>query len=136
VIRAVIRIVLGSKEADDRGGGSMDEPKEADKGTSDSKGSAPSPKPRRHREVIEATVVATEIATAMISQSRDLIDYARKVIARPHIVVTAYSEEPAVERPPIMCERCGDVIETPGIGIMRGRTVLHVRCDPPQTMTG
>jgi hypothetical protein len=122
-------IGLGSEEADDRGSRSMDESKGAE-------GNSPSPKARRHREVIEATVVAGEIATAMITQSRDLIDYAKKVIARPHIVVTAYSEQPAVERAAIMCERCGEVIQTPGIGIMRGRTVLHVRCDPPEATTG
>jgi hypothetical protein len=73
-------------------------------------------------------VVATEITAAVVADSRALTDYARKVIARPHIIVTAGA--PAARQIPV-CERCGGNIDTPGIAIMRGREILHVRCDGP-----
>ena len=83
---------------------------------------------RRRRQLIEAAVAASEITATVIGDSRGLIDYAKKVIARPHIIVTALSESPP-RREPIVCEHCRGTIKTPGIAIMRGRTIIHVRCD-------
>jgi hypothetical protein len=90
---------------------------------------------RRRRQLIETAVVASEITATVIGDSRGLIDYARKVVARPHIIVTALSESPP-PREPIICERCRRLIHTPGIAIIRGRTITHVRCDSPVTTTG
>jgi hypothetical protein len=87
---------------------------------------------RRHRQLIETSVVAGEIAAAVIADTRGLIDYSKKVIARPHIVVTATADATAGRRS-LVCERCRDTIETPGIAIVRGRRVTHVRCDWPES---
>jgi hypothetical protein len=90
---------------------------------------------RRRRQLVETAVVASEITATVIGDSRGLIDYAKKVIARPHIIVTALSESPP-PREPIVCEQCRRLIPTPGIAIMRGRTVTHVHCERPATGTG
>jgi hypothetical protein len=86
---------------------------------------------RTRRHLIEGAVVAGEIAATMIGQSKDLVAYSKRVIAGPHIVVTA-SSEALPSRPPLLCGRCTKVIDSPGIAIMRGRMATHVRCDWPE----
>jgi hypothetical protein len=82
----------------------------------------------RHRQLIEAAVVASEIAAAAVADSRAL-DYSRHVVARPHLDGGRY----AAPRHVPVCERCGSNIDTLGIAIIQRRTVRHVRCDLPES---
>ena len=83
----------------------------------------------RHRQLIEAAVVAGEIASAVVADTRSLIDYSKRVIARPYMTVTGTPVGASAPRQIPVCERCGHNIDTPGIAIVRGRMVMHVRCD-------
>jgi hypothetical protein len=84
----------------------------------------------RHRRLIEAAVVAGEISATLVAESRAIADYSRRVLARPHIVVTATpADAPAAGPKILVCDSCGGNIATPGIAIMRGRMVFHPHCD-------
>ena len=84
---------------------------------------------RRRRQLIQSAALAGELTAVLIADSRQLIARSNDVIARPHMVVkTSADAAPAVRRT-IVCERCGLGIDTPGVAIMRGRNVMHVRCD-------
>ena len=91
--------------------------------------SGPALTARRRRQPIEAAVAAPEITTAVVAQSRAATDYARTVIARPHILVAATAADTTGQPRIVVCEGCRRNIDTPGIAIVRGRTIMHVRCD-------
>ena len=82
---------------------------------------------RRRRHLIEAAAVAGELTASLIADSRQLIARSNDLIARPHMTITS-STETLPARQPILCEQCGLGIDTPGVAIVRGRNVLHVRC--------
>jgi hypothetical protein len=82
---------------------------------------------RRRRHLIEAAAVAGEVTAALIADSRQLIARSNELIARPHMAITSAASTP-VARQRITCEQCGLGIDTPGVAIVRGRNVLHVRC--------
>jgi len=84
---------------------------------------------RGRRQLVEAAAVAGEIAAALIADSRHLIARSNDVITRPHIIVESPSDAAPPIRLPIVCERCGVGIATPGVAIVRGRNVRHVGCD-------
>lgn len=84
---------------------------------------------RRRRQLIEAAAVAGEMTAALIADSRHLIARSNDLIARPHMVVSTSSDTARPARQAIVCERCGLGIATPGVAIVRGRNVMHVRCD-------
>lgn len=110
----------------------MDKPPAPKRPLDDQRGGQPSPPGAtapRHRQLIEAAVVASEITAAAVADSRALPDYARQVVGRPHLVVAATPADTPAPRQVPVCERCGSNIDTPGIAIMRGRMVMHVRCD-------
>jgi hypothetical protein len=73
-------------------------------------------------------VATGEMTAALIADSRDLIARSHDLIARPHMVVHSSADTAPPARPVIVCERCGLGIDTPGVAIMRGRNVMHVRC--------
>ena len=50
-------------------------------------------------------------------------------IGEPHVIVTASSQAMPAGSRAIVCDRCHHVIDTPGVAIMRGRMVMHMRCD-------
>jgi hypothetical protein len=82
---------------------------------------------RRRRQLIEAAAVAGELTAALIADSRQLIARSTHLIARPHMAIASSADTTPV-RQPITCEQCGLGIDTPGVAIVRGRNVLHVRC--------
>jgi hypothetical protein len=82
---------------------------------------------RRRRQLIEAAAVAGELTAALIADSRQLIARSNDLIARPHMAITS-SADTLPLRQRILCEQCGLGIDTPGVAIVRGRNVLHVRC--------
>jgi hypothetical protein len=84
---------------------------------------------RRRRQIIEAAAVASEMTAALIADSRHLIARSNDLVARPHMIVRTSSDAAPPARQAIVCERCGLGITTPGVAIMRGRNVVHVRCD-------
>ena len=90
--------------------------------TSDRKPVNPS---RRRRQRIDAAAVTGEL----IASSRDVIARATQLVDRPHMVLKTLSDSGTPARQLVLCERCGLGIETPGVAIVRGRTVMHVRCD-------
>lgn len=89
---------------------------------------APSLRGRRRRQLIEAAVVSGEMTAALIADSRDLIARSHDLIARPHMAVNISADPAPPARQTIVCEQCGLGIDTPGVAIMRGRNVMHVRC--------
>jgi hypothetical protein len=82
---------------------------------------------RRRRQLIEAAAVAGELTATLIADSRQLIARSNDLIARPHMVITSTADTTPA-RQPMLCEQCGLGIDTPGVAIVRGRNVLHVRC--------
>lgn len=83
---------------------------------------------RRRRQLIESAAVVGELTAALIADSRHLIARSNDLIARPHMVVKISPDTAPPARQTIVCERCGLGIDTPGVAIMRGRNVMHVRC--------
>jgi hypothetical protein len=86
-------------------------------------------RPDVSEEQDERGAVAGELAATMIGESRGLMAYSKQAIGRPHMAVTASPHATPASRQPIVCDRCSRVIDTPGVAIMRGRMVMHVRCD-------
>jgi hypothetical protein len=84
---------------------------------------------RRRRQLVESAALVGELTTVLIADSRQLIARSNNVIARPHMVVKTSADTAPAARQTIVCERCGLGIDTPGVAIMRGRNVMHVRCD-------
>ena len=84
---------------------------------------------RRRRQLIESAALVGELTAVLITDSRQLIARSSNVIARPHKVVKTSADTAPAARQTIVCERCGLGIDTPGVAIMRGRNVMHVRCD-------
>jgi hypothetical protein len=84
---------------------------------------------RRRRQLVEAAAVAGEITAALIADSRHLIGRSNDLIARPHMIVKSSVDAAPPTRQAIVCERCGLGITTPGVAIVRGCNVMHVRCD-------
>ena len=82
----------------------------------------------RRRQLIESAGVVGELTAALIADSRDRIARAKDLIARPHMVVTTSRDTTPRAPQAIVCERCGLGIDTPGVAIVRGRNVIHVRC--------
>jgi hypothetical protein len=101
-----------------------DSPKTTPAGPIDRKPANPS---RRRRQLIEAAAVAGEVTAALIADSRQLIARSNELIARPHVAMPI-SADTVPARPTMLCEQCGHGIDTPGVAIVRGRNVLHVRC--------
>ena len=89
----------------------------------------PDPAGRRRRQLIESAALVGELTAVLIADSRQLIARSHNVIARPHLVVKTSANPAPAARQTIVCERCGLGIDTPGVAIMRGRNVMHVRCD-------
>jgi hypothetical protein len=81
----------------------------------------------RRRQLMQAAAVTGELTAALIADSRALITRSHDLIARPHLTIQGV-DTPLAARPPILCEQCGLGIDTPGVAIVRGRNVLHVRC--------
>lgn len=84
---------------------------------------------RRRRQLIESAALVGELTAVLIADSRQLIVRSNTLIARPHMVVKTSADTAPAARQTIVCERCGLGIDTPGVAIMRGRNVMHVRCD-------
>ncbi len=84
---------------------------------------------RRRRQLVESAALVGELTAVLIADSRQLIARSSHVIARPHMVVKTSADTAPAARQTIVCERCGLSIDTPGVAIMRGRNVMHVRCD-------
>jgi hypothetical protein len=81
---------------------------------------------RRRRRLMQAAAVTGELTAALIADSRALITRSTDLIARPHLTLQVADAPPAVRL--IVCEQCGLGIDTPGVAIVRGRNVMHVRC--------
>lgn len=84
---------------------------------------------RTRRHLLEGSAVAGAAAPRVIGESKGRKTYSAQVIGRPHMVVTAFAHASPGSRQPIVCDRCNRLIDTPGVAIMRGRMVMHVRCD-------
>jgi hypothetical protein len=81
----------------------------------------------RRRRLMQAAAVTGELTAALIADSQALISRSNDLIARPHMTIRGADGPPAA-RPRIVCEECGLSIDTPGVAIVRGRNVTHVRC--------
>lgn len=107
----------------------MDRPDPPNEGPAPHRDQAPDASDRRRRQLIESAALVGELTAVLIADSRQLIERSSNVIARPHMVVKTSADTARAVRQTIVCERCGLGIETPGVAIMRGRNVMHVRCD-------
>ena len=84
---------------------------------------------RRRRHLIQSAAVVRELTATLIADSRDLIARSNDLIAEPYMVVTSASGAAPAARQTFVCERCGRGIETPGVAIVSGRNLTHVRCE-------
>jgi hypothetical protein len=77
------------------------------------------------RHAIATSRSACDTSQALITSSLGLIATAKEVAYRA-----------PQWRAPVRCDECGRAMDSPGVMIVRGRTVVHVACDTAATSQG